>query len=180
MSKTYQRIILIVAIAVCALAYGIRSGQQDTKPQNIDTTSRIMKLAIQNSEVRQIVQQDKKFWLITLERTANDPISTTQHQVMGGLGSQVLAMQLVLHERDGHTEWQQNAHSKYGNILQLFPPEAEVSTILSNLRACQQDCQSSSRFLYLIDPKDLTVRYYGERHWNVLALVQDIQNLLRS
>ncbi len=179
MNKTYQRIILIVAIVICGLAYGLRSWQQNKPlPASIDTTQRAMRLLVQDTKVRAALQKPEKFWLMTLKRHADDPISTVQDSVMGGLGSQVLAVQIVLHDAQGRREWQQNYHAEYPNILQLYPPEAEIPAILKHLRTCWQDCSQRSRYLYLFEPKDFTVRYYGEQHWSILALVQDIQRLL--
>ena len=180
MSKIQQRIILIVAVLVCGLAYGLQSWQKKTTPQSFDTTTRTMRLLIQDTEVRTALQGGEKFWLVTLQRVANDPISVLQHEVMGGLGSQVLAMQLVLHDAQERTEWQQSPHPEYGNIMQLYPPKAEIPAILKHLRACAQNCANHSRFLYLIAPQDLGVRYYGAQEWNVLALVQDIQHTLEN
>ena len=179
MNKTYQRIILIVAIVICGLAYGLRSWQQSTpQPSNIDTTQRAMRLFVEDIEVSAVLQKPEQFWLMSLKRTENDPISTVQDSVMGGLGSKVLAVQIVLHDAQERTEWQQNYHAEYPNIMQLYPPKAEIPTLLKHLRACMDDCLNRSRFLYLLEPKDFTVRYYGEQHWSVLELVQDIQRLL--
>lgn len=180
MTKTYQRIILLVAVIICGLAYGLTRWQAEKKPETLDPTSRAMRLFITDSEARAALQKNEKFWLLSLERTAHDPIAATQHQVMGGLGSAVLAVQLVLHAHTGRTEWQQVEHPEYPNILQLYPPEAEIPAILRYLRVCDNPCQNQSRFLYLIDPKDFAVRYYGDHNWNTLALVQDVRNIIQK
>lgn len=178
MNKSQQRIILIVAVVICGLTYVLQSWKQNPPPQALDTASREMRLAVQDGAVRETLQSSKKYWLLTLARTADDPITTVQHKVMGGLGSQVLAVQFVLYDHEGRSEWLQNYHEHYSNITQFLPPKDEIPALLKSLRACQGDCQNRGRFLYLIDPEDFAVRYYGEQHWSVLALVQDIQNRL--
>ena len=179
MNKTYQRMILIVAIVICGLAYGLQSWQQNRiLSSGVDTTPRAMRLLLQNSVLQETLQKADKFWLMTLNRSADDPISVVQDKVMGGLGSKVLAMQLMLDNAQGRTEWQQSYSAEYPKILQIYPPETEIPAILKHLRVCEQNCQNRSRFLYLINSKDFSVYYYGDRHWNILALVQDIQSLL--
>ena len=179
MNKTYQRMILIVAVLICGLTYGLQSWQKgQNAPADIDTTLRTQRLVVQDQAVQTMLQSSEKPWLMTLRRSADDPISNVLNRVMGGLGSKVLPMQLVLDESTGRTEWLQNYDTQYSKILQLYPPEAEIPMIVKSLRACLEDCQNRSEFLYLLDPKDLSVRYSGDQYWSVLELVQDVQRSL--
>ncbi len=181
MNKTYQRMILIVAVLICGLAYGLQSWQKSRSvPAAIDSTLRTQRLVVQDQAVQTMLQSSEKPWLMTLRRSADDSISHVLDSVMGGLGNKVLPMQLVLDESTGRTEWLQSYDAQYPKILQLYPPEAEIPMIVQLLRACLEDCQNRSEFLYLLDPKDLSVRYYGDQHWSLLELVQDIQQGLRK
>ncbi|NQY83139.1 MAG: hypothetical protein HRT36_09180 [Alphaproteobacteria bacterium] len=192
MNKTQQRLILIVAVILCGLAYGLQTWLHDDKAPLgvVDPVSRAMVLVLNNAVLHEALSIEGQYLVLSLAQRPEDPISAVQHTVMGGLGAvqrDVRAVQLVLFDAtngQNNDQWQQAYHRDYPNILQLFPPKKDIPAVLKSLRVCWQfqgDCarpamqSAGSRFVYVLDGRDLSVLYYGDMRWGALALVQDIQ-----